>query len=155
MAEDRGTGQAEALGAAGEGLQLVQRRGAEGGEAEGGQGELRAFQAQGREGEQAPQQQADGQGGEEGGGHAQAQLGDHEASRVGAQAEEGHMGEVYLAQVAHGDIQPDEEDPVDGQQGEQAQGVGVHHQQGNHGQEAKDHKLGAPKEENSFHLTPS
>ena len=130
-------------------------RGAEGGEAEGGQGELGAFQAEGGQGEKAAQQQAHGHGGQQGRTHAQSQLGDDQARRVGAQAQEGHVAEVHLAQVAHGDVQADEQDAVDGQQGEQAQGVGVHNQQGNGGEECEDDQFGAAEEQDAFHLTPS
>ena len=155
MAEDGRPGQAEALGAAREGFELVQGGGAEGGEAEGGQGELGALQAQGGQGQQATQHQAHQGGGQQRGHHAQAQLGDHEACGVGAQAQEGHVGEVHLPEVAHGDVQANEEDAVDGQQREQAQGVGIHHQQRDRGEEGEDDELGTAEEEDAFHLTPS
>jgi len=61
------------------------------------------------------------------------------------------MREVHLAQVAHGDVQADEQDAVDGQQGEQAQGVGVHHQQGDGGEEGEDDEFGAAEEEDALH----
>ena len=151
MPEDGRLGDAEALGAPREALQLVEGRGAEGREAEGGQGELGAFQAQGGQGQQATQHQAEGRGGEEGWAHAHAQSRDHQARGVAAQAQEGDLGQVHLAQVAHGHVQADEQDAVDGEQGQQAQGIFIQHQQRNGAEDSEGQEFGTPEEEETSH----
>ena len=105
----------------------------------------------GRASSAAQEQTYDGMAAASAGNHAEAEPGDDEAGGVGAQPEEGGMAEVHLAEVTHGDVQADEEDAVDGQQGEQAQRVGIHYHQRDGGEEGEDREFGATEEENALH----
>ena len=70
---------------------------------------------------------------------------------VGAEAEEGGLGQVHLPQVADGDVEADEQDAVDGQQREQAEGVGVRAPPaGWRPAAAKSSELGAADEEEAL-----
>ena len=73
-----------------------------------------------------------------------------DARGVGAEPEEGGLRQVHLPEVADGDVQADEEDAVDGQQGEQPERVGVVHRQRDRRQQGEQADLGAADEEEAL-----
>ena len=70
-------------------------------------------------------------------------MGHAEAGRVGTQTEKGGLGQIHLTEVTHRDIEADQQDPVDGQQGQQTQDVAVVHHQGNRGKQGQRCQFGA------------
>ena len=77
---------------------------------------------------------------ERAGGMPTPSLVDGDAGRVGAEAEEGRLGEVHLPEVADGDVEADEQDAVDGEQREQAERVGVVHRERDRGEEREQQR---------------
>ena len=150
MTEERRAGERQALGALREGLPLVQDDGGERREAEGGQRELGAVEAKRGERQERAEDRAERRGQEDGGRDAEPEPGHADRGGVGAQAEEGRLGQVHLPEVAHRDVEPDEQDAVDGEQGEQAERVGVLHHERDGRQQEEEGELGAADEEETF-----
>ena len=144
--EKRRPRKAQTLRAPGQPLHLVQYGDVERGEAQRRERELRPFETQRRQGEERPESGGDGGRGERRDQEARSELGDEKARRVSADAEEGRLRQVDLAQVSDGDVEADEQDAVDGEEREESEQIVVLHRERQRQEHREHEQLGAADE---------
>ncbi len=134
----------QALRAAGQPFPFIQNGCAEGGETQGRQSKLRAFKAQGRESQKNAEDQADAHADGKCAQHAEPGQGYAKTGRIGSETQKSGLTQIHLAQISHGHIQSDQQNAVDGQQGQQPERVGIADRQGDGGKQHQHDDFRAP-----------
>ena len=66
--------------------------------------------------------------------------------RISAKPEKSRLGEIDLTEIAHGHIEPDQQDPVDGEERQQAENKGIRYCQRDGRQQDEDQELSTVNE---------